>query len=99
MADLDEALFALPGVLNFEATLLRGHPDLLTIAITTIESAARTSGGIADDASVAEALSTIPAIRTSRGQLAVVTTVHRSGYSPIGSAKRTIIGSDRYTKF
>ena len=87
MADLDEALFAVPGVLNFSATVTRAGQDALWLDICTVKDWDNT---IASD--VDAAVEAIPAIELERacGQLAVIVTVQRTGYALSGPPKRMI---------
>lgn len=87
MADLDEALFAVPGVLNFSATVARAGRDTLRLEISAVEGWGH---AIAPD--VDAALATIPAIARARthGRLDVVVTVRPTGYILSGPPKRTI---------
>lgn len=87
LADLDEALFALPDVLNFTATVERDERDTLRIGLAALDGHAETLISAAQ-----AALGTIPAIEWSRarGELDVAVTVQRTGYSLAGPHKRTI---------
>ncbi len=87
MADLDEALFAVPGVLNFSATVARAGRDTLLLEISAVEGWGH---AIAPD--VDAALATIPAIARAHthGRLDVVVTVRPTGYILSGPPKRTI---------
>lgn len=88
MADLDEALFALEGLVQFTATLSRGAPDQLYIdayvTATTADHGAR----------ISSALDTIPALRRARQsqQLALVVKVHQYEINAVPQlAKRVIV--------
>ena len=96
MADLDEALFAVPGVLNFSATIARAGRDTLLLEISAVEG---WGGAVA--AEVDAALESIPAIELARqrGQLDVLVTVQPTGYVLSGPPKRMItdrrVGNNR----
>lgn len=87
MADLDEALFTVPGVLNFSATVAREARDILLLEVSAIEGC---GSGMASK--VGDSLEAIPAIESarSRGQVDVVVTVRPTGYIPSGATKRMI---------
>jgi phenylacetate-CoA ligase len=88
MADLDEALFAVPGVLNFSATVAREGRDILLLDVSGVEG-----HGSAVASKVDAALEAIPAIEVARarGQLDVVVTVKPTRYILSGPPKRTIM--------
>jgi phenylacetate-CoA ligase len=87
MADLDEALFTVPGVLNFSATVAREARDILLLEVSAIEGC---GSGMASK--VGDSLEAIPAIESarSRSQVDVVVTVRPTGYIPSGATKRMI---------
>ncbi|MEN6439598.1 MAG: DVU_1553 family AMP-dependent CoA ligase [Syntrophobacter sp.] len=90
MADVDEALFAIEGLLDFTAVIgAGGHGDCLQIRVRTSETAA---GGV--ERAVLDALDTIPAVLSARrlGVLDVGADVDPGVGRPVGSAaKRAII--------
>jgi phenylacetate-CoA ligase len=88
MADLDEALFALPGILNFAATLDRGERDRLKIDITS-----GVDGAVAGTAEIEASLESIAAIRaaTACGILTLALNVARTGYRLSSPPKRAIV--------
>ncbi len=77
MADLDEALFAVPGVLNFSATIRRTGRDALLLDITAVEDRSEAIAPRVD-----AALESIAAIESARarGNLDRIVTVQRTGY-------------------
>lgn len=87
LADLDEALFAVPGTLNFSATVTRGSRDRLVLDVSTAEG-----GNDSIGAAISTALGAIPVIERALvcGQLEVTVTVRREGYALPGPPKRTI---------
>lgn len=79
LADLDEALFALDGVLNFTASLTRNeHGDNLQLALKTVNSHRV-------DAAVRHALSALPALNGVALDLTCVDNI------PSSMAKRTLL--------
>lgn len=88
MADLDEALFAIDGVLNFTATVTGGAREVLLVQV---DAAPVAGGRVAQEA--AAALDAIPAIQLARsqGRLDVTVTVQPTGYTMSGPAKKTIV--------
>jgi phenylacetate-CoA ligase len=96
MADLDNALFALPGVVNFRAQLRRnGWTDRLQVTLFTSREVAME---LRSDA--LQSLLAVPAIRASKatGALVVAPIDLETGCGPLAAAaKRTIaVVSDRY---
>jgi len=87
MADLDEVLFTVPGVLNFSATVARTGQDTLLLEISAVEG-----WGDAVASDMDAALEAIPAIEQARvhGQLDVIVTVRPTGYVLSGPPKRMI---------
>ena len=87
MADLDEVLFAVPGVLNFSAMVARAARDTLVLEVSSVEG-----HGSAVASRVDAALEAIPAIELARTRclLDVVVTVQTTGYTLSESPKRMI---------
>jgi len=88
MADLDEALFALPGVLNFSASVDHAARDILTLEVNV--TGGPSSAGAREVDAALEAIRDIATARTL-GQLDVAITVRQMGYVLSGPAKRTIV--------
>ncbi len=88
MADLDEALFALPGVLNFSASVDHAARDILTLEVNV--TGGPSSAGAREVAAALEAIRDIAAAR-ALGQLDVAINVRQTGYILSGPAKRTIV--------
>jgi phenylacetate-coenzyme A ligase PaaK-like adenylate-forming protein len=90
MADLDEALFSLDGLLDFDARLSRaGGFDLLRIEVYAIENRQAGNGEV-----VRRALQTIPAIGAADAEngLKLSVEIQATGHGPArGAAKRTIV--------
>jgi phenylacetate-coenzyme A ligase PaaK-like adenylate-forming protein len=87
MADLDEALFAVPGVLNFSAAVVRAQQDTLLLQVNTIQD----QGG-ASATTMHAAVAALPAIKVAcaRGLFNVTVIVQPAGYIQAGSPKRAI---------
>ena len=87
LADLDEAIFPLAGLLNFAATITRAGKDCLNLEVSVVE-------GMADNmvAAVDLALESIPALRLARatGALEIVVTVQAPGSILASPTKRMI---------
>jgi len=90
MADLDEALFPLEGVLDFDAALTRaGERDLLRLEVYAQEGH---ENGMA--AVMRRALKAIPALQTAsdEGRLNLSVGLQTNGAGPArGTAKRAIV--------
>ena len=67
MAEIDEAIFPIEGVVNFAATLVRGTPRVQLNIEACVIPGFETSATLA----IQEALGTIPAIKRGRARLAV----------------------------
>jgi phenylacetate-coenzyme A ligase PaaK-like adenylate-forming protein len=87
MADLDEALFAVPGVLSFSATVAREGRDILLLEVNALEGRGNAVASQVDAA--LKAISPIELARL-RGQLKVVVTVQPTGYVLSEPTKRRI---------
>jgi phenylacetate-CoA ligase len=87
LAALDEAIFELPGVLNFTVTVAHEESDVFLLQVTTVEG---NGAGVA--AQVSAALEAIPAIARARalGHLDVVISVQPTGHALSGPPKRAI---------
>lgn len=87
LADLDDALFAIPDVLNFSATVVRGSPDRLHLDIRTVEGSAAES-----EAAAQAVLAALESLKWARagGRLELTVTMHATGYELPGTAKRAI---------
>lgn len=86
MADLDEALFALPGVLDFAAAVDCAPAAILTLVVNRVES-----GAAAEETEVQETLRrTLGAGNGDLTPLEVRVRVTRSGYALAGPPKRSI---------
>ena len=90
MADLDEALFALEGILDFSASMTRmGMHDSLNLAVTALEGQGEGLARAVEDA--AGAIAAVQAARAA-GQLEVSVTVQAPGGAPLPRpAKRQIV--------
>jgi phenylacetate-coenzyme A ligase PaaK-like adenylate-forming protein len=89
MADLDEALFALDGVLDFSASMAQsGSKDSLNLTVTALEGTGAFLGP-----AIEAALEAIPSVRAARaaGQLEVVVTVQSGGGLAARPFKRQIV--------
>lgn len=86
--DLDEVLFAIPGVLTFTAVVTREDRDCLALEVRVMEDR-----GDEVAATVDVALTGMPAIEAARtrGRLEVDVTVLQTGYVMSGTPKRTIV--------
>jgi phenylacetate-CoA ligase len=88
LAELDEALFAIPGVLTFSAAVTNDRSDCLELEVRTVEG-----GGSAVAAAVDAALAGLPAVAAARtqGRLDMAVTVLQTGYVLSGAPKRAIV--------
>jgi phenylacetate-CoA ligase len=87
VADLDEAIFEVPGVLDFSVMISHEQRDVFLLQVTTVEGI---GAGVA--ARVNAALEAIPAIADARalGCLDVVPSIQPTGYALSGPPKRSI---------